>query len=270
MTINKVNTVVVSCVAFETVKIVDPIEHIQPEIVHLLYWAKSQSEEKRKVYTDFIDEVKTQIHARIGIDPILHETKVYDFTSVLRELIPILRMEKKRGNNVFINLSAGPQTFAAAAMVASMMEQATPFFVGTKTFTVSEDHYYQNGIPIGISKEVYEPNPIPTFPLKCPPEDLVNALRIFIERRDKKWSTTYKSMIESLTPLGLMERKIENGSVKDQLQSDKMFYRRHYIDKWIKMGWVIDNEGALEVSSAGRMVTDVFCVDGDVTNICQE
>ena len=65
-------------------------------------------------------------------------------------------------------------------------------------------------------------------------------------------------MIKELEPLGLMERK-EEKKVKNKLQSDKMFYRRHYIDKWIKEGWVEEEKGGgLSLTKAGEMVTEVF------------
>jgi hypothetical protein len=115
---------------------------------------------------------------------------------------------------------------------------------------------------MGISCEVWDPMELPTFSVTPPPENIVLALKVFREKKVKKHSTTYKAMIDALEPLGLMERKEDmkdKKKVKNKLQSDKMFYRRHYIDKWIKEGWVQeDKDGGLSLTDAGMMVTEVF------------
>ena len=60
--------------------------------------------------------------------------------------------------------------------------------------------------------------------------------------------------------MGAVLRALAGGrKVKNKLQSDKMFYRRHYIDKWIKEGWIEEEKvGGLSLTKAGEMVTEVF------------
>jgi len=44
----------------------------------------------------------------------------------------------------------------------------------------------------------------------------------------------------------------------------KMYYSRHYIDGWIKHGWIDGKEGrgrALTMTESGKNVTDIFYRD---------
>ncbi len=273
MKITKRQTVVISCVAFETVKIVKPIAEIGADRVYLLHWTKENGEgdagknDKKKggkkgadkknkdVYAEFLEEVCRQLRENPGIEPIRVKTEVYKFAPVLKHLVEIMKKERKDGNDVYINLSAGPTTYAAAGMIACMMEGAKPFSIGVKEFMVKEDAFYENGKPVGLAKDVYYASELPTFPLHRPPEDLVAGLKTFQEKKEKNHSTTYRKMIKDFREAGLITKRDKS---KDQLQSDKMYYRRHFIDKWLLKGWVEEDGGVLELTDAGNMVCEVF------------
>ncbi len=44
-------------------------------------------------------------------------------------------------------------------------------------------------------------------------------------------------------------------------QSEVMYYSRHYIDAWIKRGWVTGREANLELTDSGKNVVDIFYTD---------
>ena len=49
---------------------------------------------------------------------------------------------------------------------------------------------------------------------------------------------------------------------KDKKSSDNMFYRKHYIEKWLQREWVTEtDDGELVLTPAGEMITDVFYLD---------
>ena len=243
--------VVVFCLGFETVKVLKPLEHYKADKAYMLCMTKAPG------YKAFKKEIERQLKDK-PIEFISIETTVYKFPDCLKELYKILHTEKEAGNHVYVNIFGTP-AYSAASMVACMMEDAVPFFAGTKKYTIADPKkYFVDGRPMGISSEVWDPMELPTFSVAPPPKNIVRALQVFREKKEKKHSTTYIAMIKSLEPEGLMERKQEK-KAKDKMQSDKMFYRRHYIDKWIKEGWVVeDKDGGLSLTDAGEMVTEVF------------
>ncbi|UCE38959.1 MAG: hypothetical protein JSW00_06970 [Thermoplasmata archaeon] len=247
--------VVVFCLGFETVKVLKPLEYYKADRAYMLCMTKAEG------YNAFRKEIERQLKGKL-MEYIAIETTVYKFADCLKELYKILHTEKEGGNHVYVNIFGTP-AYSAAAMVACMMEDAVPFFAGTKEYTIPDPkEYYVGGRPMGISREVYPPMELPIFSVNPPPKNLVRALLVFREKKEKKHSTTYKAMIDALEPLDLMERKEDmkgKKKPKNKVQSDKMFYRRHYIDKWIKRGWVEeDKDGGLGLTDAGVMVTEVF------------
>ncbi len=247
--------VVVFCLGFETVKVLKPLEYYKADRAYMLCMTKAEG------YKAFKKEIERQLK-KTSIEFLAIETTVYRFSDCLKELYKILHMEKEAGNHVYVNIFGTP-AYSAASMVACMMLDAVPFFAGTRKYTIADPkEYFVDGRPMGISSEVYDPLELPTFSVTPPPENIVRTLKVFREKKEKKHSTTYRAMIDSLEPLGLMERKEDTKGgkkVKNKLQSDKMFYRRHYIDKWIKEGWVKeDKDGGLGLTKAGEMVTKVF------------
>jgi hypothetical protein len=255
MPIKRRETVVIACVTFETVKVVEPVKNLKPDRVVLLYWGKSDEEAKREIYLDFIREVREQLDAA-GFYHEDREIRVYDFKEMLRELISILKTERKLGSEVYLNLSSGPQNYAAAAMVATMMFGGHPFFVATKEFFVKGEAYYDKGKPVGITRSIGTMDEISIIPLKPPPEDLVQGLALLNELA-ADGPVGYRKLIEGLKQENLIGKRRKE-KPKFPALGDHMYFRRHFMEKWIARGWVEREENRLKLTTAGEMVVNVF------------
>jgi hypothetical protein len=256
--------VAVACVTFETVMITKPIISMKSvDRVYLLHYERPDPGKGRKVYSEFYKEVVHQLEIGMECGEIVPiNVEVYNFQEVLGQLLQVLTSEKSQGNDVYINVSAGTTEYSAAAILASMMVKGVkPFTVSTREWTVpmeNIDIYYRDGRPVGLSKDVWSPRPLPYFHIERPPEDLVRGLKILAERRQKGHGTTYLVMIGAMKDAGCWERDEVDG-VKDQTQSEKMYYARHYIDEWVSRGWVNrDKRGRLTLTDDGVTVTQVF------------
>ncbi len=253
--------VMICCVTFETVKVTGPIGYVGAERVHILHWGKPGT-----VYADFYDEVVRALK-KIGVNQLVDvNIEVFRFNAILEKLISIMTKERDEGNDVYINISAGTMEFAAAATIASMMvEGVKPFTVHVKEYTIAGDEairqaFFIDEKPVGQAKAVFDPVQLPTFPIDMPPRDLVVGLRILRERKEAKKNTKYGEMIKALIDAGVWDYKPERPK-KDPEQAKKMFYSRHFIDGWIKLGWVNGKDGRgkqLEITESGKNVTEVF------------
>jgi hypothetical protein len=260
----KVSTkVVVACVVFETYKIVQPIEYLMGAgKVYLIHWVSKRNPDGGSVYRDFYNRNVEMLSEVVGPSNIIEITaEVYDFKKMLATILSILSEERAIGNEVFINISSGTSEFAAAATIASMMVPGVrPFSVRTREWQISGDDrirelYYENGVPIGQSRSVYDPEDLPIFHIAMPDKRLVEGLRILDSKIKGKRSTSYASVISELHKAGLWREDTE----AKVTQSDKMYYLRSFLEPWIANGWVErTGKRGLTVTDAGRHVTEMF------------
>jgi hypothetical protein len=273
--------VVIGCVTFETIKVVKPILDLRAEKVYILHKDSSEPGKPLSIYNEFFQEVVRQLHES-GLkdrDIIERNVMVFRFKDVLSELVSIMTKERDDGNEVYINISAGSMEFAAAATIASMMvDGVRPFTVHTREYTISGEEairkaFYVGDKPVGQSSMVADPVELPTFQIDIPPMELVMALRELRRRKQGKQSTKYSLMIQAIKDAGAWTydpEKERNMKAKDAqkgdrlLQAEKMYYSRHYIDGWIKNGWVDGKDGRgreLQITNSGINVTDIFYLD---------
>ena len=268
--------VVVSCVTFETSKVVDPILFYKATRVHLINYVKDEKDPDLQVYGDFCGEVMRQLRERTGMDDeqmVLHRRPVYDFSSMMEVLHQVLRSEKELGLNdkdVYVNVSAGTAEYTAAATIASMMVPGVkPFTVSTRKYFVPPDKlreiYYDGDRPVGMSKEVRDPSLLGIYPIEEPPEDLVRGLRVLHEMIQSKKRASQRSVIKELQLQGIWNyvhkprRPGADNSKKEQ--SITMHYRRHFLEKWMEKGWVCKDERHLQITESGLCIINTFYKD---------
>lgn len=244
--------VVISCVSFETVKIMGPIRHFKADRAYFLHKGG------REPYDAFIGEVCRQA-GEAGIEHECLELDIYRFPPVMKEVRRLILREREMGNHLYINVGAGPQVYCAAALVACMMEGGQPFNVGTKEFTVKDtDVYFQEGKPVGLAKEVYPPFFLPTFSLDAPDAKQVEGLGVWKEMREKGRIMTASNVVLHLERKGLMENvKNDRGKVE---HSAIMKYRRNFLEPWLRNGWLRRvGKKDYRLSEKGENVLGIFC-----------
>jgi hypothetical protein len=245
--------VVIFCLGIETVKHIAPLKYFGADKAYMLYL------ERKSLFQVFRTEVSKQANKILREGLVEVEVKVYDFTKTMACLLEIVKKEKAAGNIVYMNLD-GPPNYAAAAMITAMMEDCETFYTPTADHQITDIKMFQDakGNLIGLSKEVTEPVLVPKFQLRMPPEDLVKGLRVWKERKFSKKLMKDALMVEDLEKKDLMG--IHNGS--GATQSAKMYYRRHFLDEWVKLGW-LEKDGAdkYAMTEKGEVAVRVFYLE---------
>ena len=242
--------VVISCVSFETVMVVKPVQYFRADKAYLLHFAKQAP------YTDFIREVERQI------GPLVKECEsvnvnINNFKEVLKKLVGIIRNEKESGNHVYVNVSAGPNVYGAAAMIACGMEGAVPFNVGVREYTLKDwKNYYSDGKPVGMAKDVYDPYPLPEFEIKAPRMELVKGLGAWARLSEQKGLMSTQNIIKKLEREGLISDVYDE---KERVtQAGVMKYRRNYLEPWLRNGWIEKDGKKLALTEKGKSVLEIF------------
>jgi len=244
--------IVIGCVTFETVKIVQPATYYRADKVHLLHLAREEP------YPDFLEEVERQLKAS-GIEYEPHEVNIFEFSPIMKKVIEILRKEKSMSNHVFVNISCGPSLYSAAALIACMMEGGIPFDVKTKEYMIDYKEYYEDEKPVGLTKTVKNPVRLPAFELKVPQEYLVKGLMVWKRVFDRKGSMSHTNIIQKLAHHNLMDNVYEDKARNKVSQSAIMRYQRNFLGRWQKEGWVEKKgRGHYAITPWGETILDIF------------
>jgi len=242
--------VVISCVTFETVMIVKPIQYYRADRAYLLHRAT------KAPYSDFLNEVEAQLKPIVS-ECVVKEFNINNFRTVMKEVIGIIKKEKELGNHVYVNIGAGPNVFSAAALIACMMEGAVAFNVGTKEYTVNDPKvFYVEGKPVGMAKDTYDPYPLPEFEIKAPKIELVGGLRAWQKLSEQKGIMSTPNIIRKLEREGLMNKIFDHG--EHVSQAAVMKFRRNFLDPWVKNEWIQKDGRKLNLTEKGKSILEIF------------
>ena len=277
--------VVIACSVFEVPKIIKPIKEYEATKVHIIHYTDKKNKDG-KIYQEFYEEVVSQIKEYSKIKEQLGKSvkivehkdhRTSDFSKMLMTVHSIIEDEKSlnKDSDIYVNISSGTAEYISAATVATMM--AASVMDGIKLFTVGTEPggyqtygeenlkrlYYENGKPVGLTRDAREPREVPMFKVNAPDKTLVKALNIFAAFGGP---VTANTVINALMDSGLMADDDKDPKVnkKDKTQKIVMKYRRNFLDKWEAEGWVVQPEGSnkYRLTEEGQMIIDTFYVGG--------
>ena len=260
----KKRIIVISCVTFETAKIVTPIEYYNADKAYLVHYGTDN------VYREFYDRVVDMICDLDQNVEIIDcdGKKVFDFSDMLGEILTIIEKETGVDTEIFINASAGTSEFSAAAVVASMMKRGViAFTVSADEFMVRGDRlrevFFENNLPVGMTKSVKEPTMLPQYKIEMPPKPLISGLNILSERIREKKSIKANDMVKALKENGLWYHELTIPSEnrrQDSSRTEAVYYNRNFVKKWMDKGWIMKNDLTRkhELTESGRLILRTF------------
>lgn len=256
---------VISCTTFETVKVSDPILFYKADRAHIIY--TSQDNASGTFYESLVDDIERQVLLKRKVDIIRHNSVVYRYGIMLKEVNDIIRHEiEQYGESVdiYVNISSGSAEYAAAAMYACMMHpQAMPFTVRVKEHNIPIEKYrelMEEGAPFGDAKSVFDPKMVETFRIRPPKEELIRYLAFFDSIEDRPYSN--RSIMEMMEHAGVWEYTPRDGKEKNR-NSPTMMFRRNVLEPLTERGWITRgrSKNRWSVTPSGRAILDIFCDD---------
>jgi hypothetical protein len=275
------NRIVISCVTFETIKITEPIKYYQATRAHLIHYIKEPDTEKGKVYAEFFERVCELIEDDCP-DIIEHKASVSDFSAMLKTVFAIIQCENNcpDPSDIYINISAGSSEYVAAATIASMMLPGTiPFSVPTKDYMVEENVrniFFENKKPVGLTKTIWEPKPIPKYTISVPERHLVDGLKILLEMERRNHYPKGSEMIPILKSRGIWYRgetvECQTADEDKVKRIDSVYYQRDFVSIWLDNGWIKKDKlkKRYVLTDEGRSVVETFYVENIDSNIVQK
>jgi len=169
-------------VGFEIDRIVIPAKKMKADKVWLLIH-ENPSEDKAGPFITKIQKQLKKENIKIAIE---HHNRL-DLFKIIKSIKEIVAKEK--GNDIYVNLASGSKIQAIASMMACMMfndtQRIKPFYAEAESYPGFEGKQMSYGV-----KNLME---IPTYEIKTPRQELVQALKII---KDHKGRIRKKDMAE--------------------------------------------------------------------------
>ncbi len=238
--------VLIACVLDDVPMVVEPALFYKAEVLHLLHPADDPEDAMGPVHQEMYDEVRSRLDGDAEI--IDHEVPAHDYKALLRILLTIVREEAQEDSEVYVNISSGTPEYAAAAMLVCMQNRGfTAFTVRTKEYSVTPGEFrelaYEDGKPVGYSREVFDPVKVVTFDPAKQDSDLITCLGVFADLRKTKKRVYFEEIIDRLREEGVWTYVPDSRRRKtDALQKTRMQFVRSYITPLVKKGWIKEDE----------------------------
>lgn len=262
--------IVIACIMFDVPMVVEPAIFYEAERVHLIRSSKNHRGTGGGMYNEFFKEAKNQIKSRAGAEVVEHDANVYDYHAMMRTVLEILNDEKKMTGgfmDIYVNISSGSTEYSAAAMLVCMQyRDLTAFTVRTDRYMLSNDDVnnllYKDGKPVGFSASVENPKVVVTFDPDKKDADLVACLGVLKEIKSRKRNIYYMDVINELKIIGAWNYEPKKKKYKtDDLQNERMHFRRAYLEPMMKKGWVKESDvvkDRWEITPDGEAIIEVY------------
>ena len=266
--------IMIACVTIEVAMVVSPVLKYKPEELHLFRFIRDPGSKKSKLYTDHFNEVLRKISSSLPSCRIIEHSDepVYEVNRMARSFDKLYYRISKDNDDfrILANLSSGPSEFAAALGIFSYVHPCVVLFkVPTREYAVSqamlEEFYYDNGVPVGLTRKTYPPKEIAGIRLELPDERRLRALRLYHSMMESGTEPYLSRMVPALKEQGLWEYE----PAKEDLGSDlalreKMYYFRHYRQYWKDMGWIEEEKRRCpRLTASGIAAIEMFFTEPD-------
>ncbi len=115
--------------------------------VYLLAWLGGV-QSSSSVEPEFYPKIVMRRLEALGIEVQLVHTNIYNLLEVIREVSKIVRLEREKGNTVYVNMSAGGPFVSVGTAIATMVQDARLYYVRAARYseTVQERRSHGNAI----------------------------------------------------------------------------------------------------------------------------
>ena len=252
--------VLMACLRYDVVKIIESIRAYSPQHVITFHDMFSDPSNQRMIFAERFQHILEDEFTNTSYHNF--EMKQKDFRDISKtlELAVVFLNNLMNYPDIFINISAGTNEFAAAATMTSMIHENVTIFTQDEeednlTPDAIQKIYYKGGVPTGPVTKVSEPRAIDVYHVTPPSKPLILGLRILDENMKAGKSLMAKDMIKIFMDEGIWMRDGPS-------QNDNVLYLRDFVDKWIANGWVIRGQmrNQYRITEKGRMMLDTFYV----------
>ncbi len=252
--------VLLACLRYDVVKIIESIRAYSPQHVVTFHDMFTDSTKQRFIFAERFQSILSGEFPNITYHNFEISQKDYRDISKTLESTVVSLNNLMDDPEILINISAGTNEFAAAATMTAMIHKNVVLFTQDEeednlSLDLIDKAYYKDGVPTGLVTKVSEPRAIEVYRVDPPNKPLILGLRILDECMKAGKNLMVKDMIKIFMDEGIWMRDAPS-------KNDNVLYLRDFVDKWISNGWVVRGQlrNQYRITEKGRMMLDTFYV----------
>lgn len=223
----------VAFLGWEIERIVRPIIEMKGNRLIILCFPR----EEEKAW-DYYEEIKRQLEVKaIKVEVI--EESLYKFVDLLDILNKVFQVETLKGNEIFINVSAGTKITACASTIAAMtMPGITAYYVNMETYYPRDNINFKKNDPLEtLTTGFQRSETLPDCQISVPDQKFIQTLHaIKMMQREGHEKIYIKDLIEFLKKNNILFVK-ENKVRRKQTSSEYMAIKK-LVDKLVDWKYV--------------------------------
>jgi hypothetical protein len=234
--------------------------------VYLLTWeleiVERESVDSLRYYSR---EVYKRLQA-VGVEAITVQTNIFDLMDVITKVSHLVKIEREKGNVVYVNMSAGGPFVSVGTAIASMVQDARLYYVRCQRYSHTKQEKLSHGNAIVTNPQVHF---LENFNIMLPDERGVKMLIELYKRGEMRTSEVleflYDARIEGFTdedPSSLSRRQKMTLLMRLNKGVTQKLEDADYISKE-KLG----RENIFRITESGKYVA---CVSGYLTDAYQK
>lgn len=198
----------VAFLGWEIERIIEPVVQMLGNRLIIICLPK-----ERERAWNYLEEIKKQLEKK-GITVDVIEAPLLNMVELLEILNKIFQVERSKGNELFVNVSAGTKISASASTIASMSKPGiTAYYANPKEYIPAKEFDYPKTLSKGI-KEIYA---LPECQIEIPEKKYIRTLHVIKNKIDispESDRVYLKDLIEDLEKLGIINVKYNKNERK--------------------------------------------------------
>ncbi|MHA1997300.1 MAG: HFX_2341 family transcriptional regulator domain-containing protein [Promethearchaeota archaeon] len=192
----------VAFLGWEIERIVEPVIKMRGDRLILICMPK-----KEEGAWKYLEEIVKRLE-KTGKKVDVIENSLYKMVSLLSILNKIFQVERERGNEIFINVSAGTKVTACASTIAAMAHPAvTAYYVRTREYYPRENLEF----PLTLTRGIEEIYTLPECQIELPDDKFIQTLHVIQKISRRGDNRVYlKELIPELKDKGLIKVKFNS------------------------------------------------------------
>ena len=247
----------VAFLGWEVERIVRPILEMRGNRLILICFP--QKDEKA---WDYLEEIKRQLEAK-GIPVEVIKESLYKLVELLSVLNKIFQVERLKGNEIFINVSAGTKISACASTIAAMStKDVTAYYVRMETYYPADNPAFKQADPLQpLTTGFKDTYTLPECQITLPDQKYIKTLHAIKKMKDKGHAKVYiKDLIEFLKEQSVINVK-RNKEPRKETSSEYMAIKA-IMEKLVAWNYLTislkKRNRFVELTEKGRNAIDMY------------
>jgi hypothetical protein len=246
---------------FEIDRAVKPFERFKANRVYLLTTLSSDYPKEMNRKQEYYNKAVENALKEKGIDVYLETTiDIFDILKVMKRVAELVRLEKSKGNDVYVNMSAAGKLTSLGASLAGMAHNAKVYYVSADGYPSTAEEENLHGLSVCDKLNL---KLIQNFQISLP--DVMGRIvlvNLCLKGKHMRTDEIVKLLVSKKIELFEDEGKIEQGKRRKAQQKNLVNLNKAVLSKLEKNGYITREKlgrlNYIDVTESGRYIAHIL------------